>query len=362
MHKKVFILYIVLSISMFSLIYFTNKDNKINAFERIRFEMDEKNKTKQIVGNYYVVEDNWILGKFSRLLSKNKIEEYAKAINEVSDINKTLGKDTYFVSLPHKTNMLKHLYPDFVINKNNIDINKKAFKESLNLMNLKFIDVDEYFLTNFNEKELEQFYFKTDHHWNGIGAFESFKVMLKKMDLKLSEKEIKNYLEKYTILIKSNKNFIGSYNRKLGFPIKEKEKISYVYIKNAKYEYFINNRQEDKRLQEKDIIASFRDRDSWDYGGAYMRGTDCNILKIKNNKSLTKKKVLVFRDSYQAPTTWLLADVFSQVEIVDPRYIGNLDMSYEELIKSSDSDMVLFMYNSFGFDGMIKEMIDKGIK
>lgn len=60
--------------------------------------------------------------------------------------------------------------------------------------------------------------------------------------------------------------------------------------------------------------------------------------------------------------TLMLADLFSQVEIVDPRYIENLDMTYEDIIKRSDSDIVLFMYNSFGFEGMIKEMIDKGIK
>lgn len=31
--------------------------------------------------------------------------------------------------------------------------------------------MDEFFLDNFNEKELEQLYFKTDHHWNGVGAY-----------------------------------------------------------------------------------------------------------------------------------------------------------------------------------------------
>lgn len=125
---------------------------------------------------------------------------------------------------------------------------------------------------------------------------------------------------------------------------------------------FISDTKKDTKVKEEKIIASFRNKDKWDYGGAYMRGTNCNILKIKNNKSLTDKKAIVFRDSYQAPMTWMLADLFSQVEIVDPRYIENLDMTYEDIIKRSDSDIVLFMYNSFGFEGMIKEMIDKGIK
>ena len=115
-------------------------------------------------------------------------------------------------------------------------------------------------------------------------------------------------------------------------------------------------------ISEKNIMATLRKKDSWDYGGAYMRGTNCNILKIRNKNSLSDKKVLVFRDSYQAPMTWLLADVFKEVEIIDPRYIENIDMTYEDMIVNSKSDIVMFMYNSFGFEGMIKEMIEKGIE
>ena len=36
--------------------------------------------------------------------------------------------------------------------------------------------------------------------------------------------------------------------------------------------------------------------------------------------------------------------------------------TYEEIIKDSNSDIVMFMYNSSGFDSMVKAMIDKGIK
>ena len=74
------------------------------------------------------------------------------------------------------------------------------------------------------------------------------------------------------------------------------------------------------------------------------------------------KKILIFRDSYQAPTTWLFADLFSEVEIVDPRNIDKIDKTYEEIIKDSNSDIVMFMYNSSGFDSMVKAMIDKGVK
>lgn len=321
------------------------------------------NSNKQIIGNYYLGEDNWILGKFSKLLPDNKIKQYSNVINELAESSTKVGKDVYFISMTHKTNMLKHLYPKFVDNKENIDINKNAFKANLNLNNTKFIDIDKYFLNIFSEKELEKFYFKTDHHWNGLGAFEGFKFMVKDIDLAgLSHKELDEHFSKYKTLINKEKFLKGSYNSKLGFPIKERDYASYVYLKNANYEYFISDTKKDTKIKEDKIIASLRNKDSWDYGGAYMRGTHCNILKIKNKKALTNKKALVFRDSYQAPMTLLLADVFSQVEIIDPRYIENIDLTYDQIIRNSDSDIVLFMYNSFGFGDMIKEMIDKGIK
>ena len=77
---------------------------------------------------------------------------------------------------------------------------------------------------------------------------------------------------------------------------------------------------------------------------------------------MSKDDVLVFRDSYQAPIIWLLVDIFEEVQIIDPRYIENIDMTYEEMITNSNSDIVMFMYNSFGFEGMIQEMINKDLK
>ncbi len=119
---------------------------------------------------------------------------------------------------------------------------------------------------------------------------------------------------------------------------------------------------EEHKLKEEEVIATSRNNKEWDYGGAYIRGAQTNILNIKNDKALVDKKILIFRDSYQAPTTWLFADLFSEVEIVDPRNIDKIDKTYEEIIKESNSDIVMFMYNSSGFDSMVKAMIDKGIK
>lgn len=351
-----------------SLGIFLNQNKSISKDEVSVFKESSGNsvkkdgKEKYIVGNYYLTDNNWLLGKFSKIIPDDKMQVYSKEINDLSKLATTKGKDAYFVSTAHKTNMLKHLYPDFVDNKENIDINKDLLASKLDEKYISFIDIDKYFLDTFSEKEREKFYFKEDHHWNGIGAFEGFKFMVNNMDLGLSSDEINDYMKDYKVKVVKNKEFVGSYNRKLNFIVKDKEYANYVYRNDEKFEYFITDGNKEHKVKEEKIMASLREKKSWDYGGAYMRGTNCNILKIKNKNSLTNKSVLIFRDSYQAPMTWLLADVFREVQIIDPRYIENLDMTYDEMITNSNSDIVIFMYNSFGFEGMIQEMINKDLK
>lgn len=317
---------------------------------------------KSVVDNYYLGEDNWILGMFPPILSSDNIDRYSDAINQLAQISSGMGKKVYFTLTPHKSNMLKHLYPKFVDNKENININKETFQSQLNLNNITFLDIDGDMLNKFSGKELERLYFKTDHHWNGTGAFEGFQLMAEKMDLGISPEKLKEHFSKYKTMEYNKKDFTGSYNRNLNMAVDEKEYPIYVYLENQNYQYFLNDGKRDKKLQEEDVIATLRNRDIWDYGGAYMRGNVCNILKIKNDNALIDKKILVFRDSYQAPTTLLFADLFTEVQFIDPRNIEDIDMSYEDIIQSTDSDIVMFMYNSSGFDSMIKAMIDKGIK
>ena len=314
------------------------------------------NKTE--VGNYYLVDDNWILGKFPKQLSEQQLNDYSNAINELSEVSYSLDKDVYFTMMPHKTNVLKHLYPKYVDNTENIDINKNEIRSRIETDIVTYIDMDDYMLNNFSQDELEKLYFKTDHHWTGIGAFENFKMMASKMDLGVSQEELDKHFDRYKTLTIKNKDFIGSYNQNLDMLVEEEEYVNYAYTDNAQYTYELNS----KKKKEEEVIATSRNDKEWDYGGAYIRGAQTNILNIKNEDALVDKKILIFRDSYQAPTTWLFADLFSEVEIADPRNIDKIDKTYKEIIEESNSDMVMFMYNSSGFDSMVKTMIDKGIK
>lgn len=315
------------------------------------------NKTE--VGNYYVVDDNWILGKFPNVFNEKRLNRYSNAINKLAKVGKSEGKDVYFAMTPHKTNVLKHLYPNYV-ETSSIDKNIKGFEDKLNKGFVNYIEMDDYMMNKFSKKELESMYFKTDHHWNGKGAFEGFKRIIEEMDLGISSENLKNIFDKYKEVTVDSKKFNGSYNKNICMVVREKEYPDYLTIKENKnndVEYFLNG----EKVKEEDVIATSRHEEEWDYGGAYSRGAQMNILKIKNKDAFSDKKILVIRDSMQGATTWLFRDFFKETELIDPRNISDIKKSYTEIIKESDADIVLFMFNSSGFDSMINEMIKKGI-
>ena len=64
---------------------------------------------------------------FPKLLSEEQLDDYSNTINELSEISSSLGKDVYYTMMPHKTNVLKHLYPKYIDNTGNIDINKNKY-------------------------------------------------------------------------------------------------------------------------------------------------------------------------------------------------------------------------------------------
>lgn len=302
------------------------------------------------IRNYYLLDDNWIMPTPAKVISDEELEDLANDINELAQIGIETNKEIYYISTPHKESMLSHLYPKYTGGLENSINNKNRFKKYIDTEKTKFIDVDEHFLKEFTEQEREKLYFKTDHHWNGIGAFEGFKYIIEKMNI-LDNKPWDEYIT--TMFDKGY--FLGSYNKNLNKLVKEDEAIPYVHMKNRQnYEYFKFNGTMDVKGKEEDFIARDRKKEEILYGGAYMFGNACSILKIRNEEALTNKKVIIFRDSYQAPTSWLFADIFEEVQLVDPRYIEDLDMTIDDIIRESDADIVMFMYNSTDFKMMIE--------
>ncbi|MFR8869288.1 alginate O-acetyltransferase AlgX-related protein [Paraclostridium sordellii] len=323
---------------------FINRDLLLKLYTKLQIKMN-----KSTVRGYYIIDNKWIMPNKVAKQNYNQIKSTADKVNKFSRKIKKDGREIYYVSTPCKSQVLDELYPKYA-GKGFALENVSKFGQNLDENYINFINIDKYFNSEFSQKEKEKMYFKTDHHWNGIGAFEGFKYIIKNMNV-LNENN-KNLIDNSNFEKReiTNKEFLGSYNRNLFSLFSKDENIPYVNSKERKkYKYFNNNGQGYEISDENKLISTKKTFDEITYGGAYTN--DIPLYKIKNKDAPINKKLLIVRDSYQAPTTLLFADLFSSVEILDPR--NDIDLNVSKVVNESDPDIVLFMFNSETYGGMV---------
>lgn len=307
---------------------------------------------KDKVKGYYLLDNNWIMPTPVEEFKEKDVKILADYINKLSNGAVERGKEVYYVNTPHKESALRNLYKKNTKGVGNAQKNKDKLKNYINEKDVKFIDLDEYFLDEFEGHQIEKLYYKTDHHWNGFGAFLGFEKTIEEMGI-VDNLNRDNYIMSSV----DEGYFLGSYNKNLNKLVNEDESISYVHSKEkGPYKYFKYDGKNEKEVDEKEVIATRIKEDDILYGGAYMFGNACSTLKIKNEEALSDKKIIIFRDSYQAPTSWLFADIFKEVELVDPRYVETIGMSCSEILENSEADIAMFMYDTVDFKEMIEEM------
>lgn len=302
---------------------------------------------------YYLLANDWIMPSPFKIIPDAEIKDMANIVNELTDIAIGSNKEVFYVSTPHKDSMLTHLFPKYTEGLSNSMINEINLEKHFDKDKIKIINIDEYLLSSFTPKEREKLYFKTDHHWNGIGAFEGFKYIIGKLNLPGIKPDWNNY-----IVTEYDKGmFLGSYNNSIGNLVKIDESIPYVRLKKEPdYAFFRFDGTQDFKAKSENYVATQRNKKVISYGGAYMLSASYHILKIKNQNALSDKKILIFADSYQPPTSLLFSDIFSEVQLVDPRYIDKLNMTVDDIIRKSNADILMFMYNNRGFTDMMTAM------
>lgn len=301
----------------------------------------------------YYLGDDFILQKNTLRLSESEGQSYSNIINEYGSLFKDKGKDVYYVSTPQKENILTSLLP-WYSNLNILLENNQRFMSGINRDNIHVLSLRDKFLENFNQNTLKDFYFKTDNHWNGIGAYEGFKFIINDMS-KNSKLNVKINDDSYTTVDVKNKDFLGVYNRNLYELYPTKERIPYVYSKESTpRKCYLHNSKEFNEVDVNSIIAPGIKDSVLSYPTAY---TSSNLhYKVVNPSAPINKKLLIYRDSYHSAMSWLFEDIFREVEVVDPRYIYSSNTTNKKIALSTDADIVLFMFNDLGFTNMVSEL------
>lgn len=205
-----------------------------------------------------------------------------------------------------------------------------------------------------NTKNLDELFYKTDHHWRIETAFDEFVSLAYTLNDEYGEdiKCLDYYTDKNNYnFINYKNNFLGSMGRKTGvyyngiddftliFP-KFKTKYSF-YSKTGEYELNLEGRFEDVLISAHALNynENIYSADSDKYF-SYLMGNQ-GIVHITNENKRNGLKVMFIKDSYTVPLAAFLSTAVSDVYMIDPRYY---DGDITKYVNNTDLDVVIISF------------------
>lgn len=183
----------------------------------------------------------------------------------------------------------------------------------------------------------EYIYYRTDHHWTTRGAFIAYTAAGKRMDLT-------PLTEDHYDIEHAGRDFRGTFYSKVLYDSVEPDTLD-IWISSGK-----------KNEPTVEIFSAFGEEPKI-HEGMYFReyldvkdkystffGTNQPMVTIRTGNE--GGKLLIFKDSYAHSFVPFLTEHYSEIVMVDLRYI---QMSYKQLIDVSEYDSVLFLYNASTF-------------
>ena len=197
---------------------------------------------------------------------------------------------------------------------------------------------------------VEQYFYRTDHHWNTHGAFRAFGETLAYLQAAFPDKTFDA-----TLADSSNWNqtvyedwFLGSRGKRVGvlfggvddlviYTPKIETDMSFEVPKH--HSYYSGS------FEDAAIRSSYLDAPDYFNENAYYAyiGGDYPLAHHINKFSKNDLKVLLIKDSFSIPFQAFLSTAVRELDVIDPRYYT--DGTVAEYVASSKPDVVIMMVN-----------------
>ncbi|HCX62760.1 MAG TPA: hypothetical protein DHU59_10020 [Clostridiales bacterium] len=275
--------------------------------------------TPEHVGNFVIINS---VGYEKFKFSKYNANVYIDSINKYAA---NLGSDVKIYNLIAPTSSefnMPDKYSDLS------DSQKDGIQYAYSNMNNKVITVDAY--SNIEANKDEYLYFKTDHHWTGLGAYRAYESFMK------TKKEEPVQLEKYKKIDSENKYLGSIYNMTQNERLENNLDDIWYYNPLLPVKYSAINRDETSWSSNQIVFPSY-----FEHSRKYsvFMGGDAAFSHIEAD-SQTEKKILVIKDSYGNAFIPFLIPHYVDIFIVDPRYYND---NIYELIEENKIDEVLII-------------------
>ena len=301
---------------------------------------------QKTIGKRYIVDDvdstRDIVKTKDYMLSfvqgKEDMQQKAKGI---IDLNKQLKENNIsliYVQAPYK---IRNNYNLPIGIKDFGNENADVLLEELPKENIDTIDLRGYF----EDWDIKDEFFITDHHWKIKPAFEASTYIT----IELNKKHNFNIDSFYTNidnynLINKEKSFLGSIGKRIGKYYSGVDDFEYILPKFETNLVVKKGEQETAGNFEDTVIVKelIEDKDIKSNRYACYFGRDYSEIIIKNKSINTDNKMLIIQDSYGLVFSAMMSLRTSEVRVIDLRHFKQNEIEY---INNYNPDIVIIMYN-----------------
>lgn len=178
----------------------------------------------------------------------------------------------------------------------------------------------------------EEIFYRTDHHWETLGAFYVF-------DQWAEEKELGEvHPEDYEVTT-ITEEFEGTVASKVGTEVTPDSIEIYRHKEEVPYHLTYNQTDDYRSTVYQEHVLDSKDKYSYFYGGNYG-------LVEADMENTTGRKLLVIKDSYAHCFVPFTYQLFDEVDMLDLRYFNQ---KLSEFIEAGEYTDILFLYNASGF-------------
>ncbi len=294
---------------------------------------------KRFSRNTYVTSDGWLL-TFPYALTDSSLQNLVSALEGAAG---RTGVPFVYALLPQKNDMLSGLAEPYLDAGNTLSNRTRLLDAIASASGVTAADVSGDFLELYGEDEAERMYFRTDFHWNALGAFRAAESIASELAREgiISEADVPREDDFEWRDLTGEAEYMGDLNRRFSNLLSTGEFIPYYSVKNTERIEYYTSVDDSVKVERSEIVSRGLGGKELNYNTLFT--DNLGYFRVINPDARSDKHVLILKDSYQNPTTDYFTELFSEVDIIDPR--AYKDIPLQELVEARDIDAVILMFH-----------------
>ncbi len=289
-----------------------------------------KNGTERFIGK---TEVNGIFTEDDRMMQvwegydKDFIDKNLSAVNAFAEKNPDIPVN--FMLAPTSQEIYSNLLPDSAPIGSQAELNEYC-RDNLDC---SYIDIFPTMMAHADE----YIYYRTDHHWTTYGAYVAYTEASKALGFQatpLSDFDIEH----------ASSEFRGTlYSKTLDDGVTP-DIIDYYHFNGGNNDLTLTV-NDGREIKEYDSLYFREYLEKKDKYSSFM-GTNSPVMTITSEDNRNGQSILIFKDSYAHAFIPFLTNHYSNITVLDMRYIN---AGYSSIVDMSEFDSVLILYNAITF-------------